>query len=128
MNSALPPDPPPALPAELLGAAHDLFELLASDSGFANTARRTATNAAPAVRTATARDSEHQVLDHPHRPVRAEALPHDDHHEAQRQRDQGRQADPLEVGEGARGPRGTAPLTYFSVRAITSRWISFVPS
>jgi hypothetical protein len=72
--------------------------------------------------------AERDVLECPHGADRAEALADDDHDEADRQGDERGDADVAQLTGGALWGRGSHLLTYLSVRPITSRWISFVPS
>ena len=87
---------------ELLGVAHDLFELLlglrVAPAGHAHRHERHAAH--------QRRDDDHaerDVLERVHRPDRAEALADDEHDQAQRHRDQRGHADASELTGGCGG-------------------------
>ena len=116
-------------PRELLGVAHELIELL-SDSGSRQPAIRTARNAAPPISAAariTPRATSSSALT---APTELKPWPSTDHDERRPTSPPAPRGPTRRRCPGAlvtRSGRRIEPA-YCSVRAITSRWISFVPS
>ena len=121
-----------AFAGEVLGVADDLFELaLGLGVAPAGHAHRHERDAAHQRRRHD--HAERDVLERPHDADRAEALADDEHDQAERHRHQRRHPDAPELtsrrfGRLGRAHRQALAGSYFSVRAITRRWISFVPS